>query len=133
EHFAPAFLRLAWPAAAALAALMFARAMYPSTELPPPRRVGEQPLSRPFWWWVAASALLACGFADFALLSYNFQNQAIVAPATIPLLYAGAMAINGVAALLFGRLFDRLGAAALSLGVVVSAASIPLGFLGGTA
>ena len=30
-------------------------------------------------------------------------------PAVIPVLYAGAMGVNGLTALVFGRLFDRYG------------------------
>src|SRR5262249_3456135 len=52
-------------------------------------------------------------------------------PAEIPLLYAGAMAMNGVAALAFGKLFDRFGIGLLSAGIAISALAVPLGFLGG--
>jgi hypothetical protein len=31
----------------------------------------------------------------------------VAEPAMIPLLYSGAMAVNGITALVFGRLFDR--------------------------
>jgi predicted MFS family arabinose efflux permease len=84
-----------------------------------------------FWTYVAAAGLLACGFLDFPLLAYHFQRTALFEPATIPLLYALAMGINGLTALVFGRLFDRHGLLVLALGIVVSLFALPLGFLGG--
>jgi len=81
---------------------------------------------------VAAAGLLACGFVDFPLLGYHFENTKLVSPETIPLLYAGAMAVNGATALLFGRLFDRYGITVLVWGILISLFALPLGFLGGT-
>ena len=130
NHFGPAFLWLAIPALAALAALLVARSMHPTQGAIEPAQI-RQPLPNVFWIYVAAAGLLACGVVDFPLLAYHFQNAELVRPATIPLLYAGAMAINGVAALLFGMLFDRHGILVLSLGIVVSLFALPLGFLGG--
>ena len=68
---------------------------------------------------------------DFPLIAYHLEKTALARPAAIPLLYAGAMAVNAVTALLFGRLFDRYGLAALAGGIVISLASLPLAFLGG--
>jgi MFS family permease len=82
--------------------------------------------------YVAAAGLLACGFVDFPLLAYHFESANLAAPAAIPLLYAGAMALNGLTALGFGRLFDRFGLNTLVFGIFVSLAGLPLGFLGGS-
>ncbi len=131
NHFGPAFLRLGIPAAAALIALLVARAINPRPAAEPAQEATANVLPRVFWYYVAAAGLLACGFVDFPLLAYHFQKTALLRPATIPLLYAGAMAMNGVTALLFGRLFDRYGIAVLAFGIVLSAAALPLGFLGG--
>jgi len=84
-----------------------------------------------FWMYVAAAGVLACGFVDFPLLAYHFQKTALAKPAVIPLLYAGAMGVNGLAALVLGKLFDRHGISVLSLGILVSMLALPLGFLGG--
>jgi hypothetical protein len=43
------------------------------------------------------------------------------------------MGIEGLSALLFGKLFDRIGIATFSLGIVISMIGLPLGFLGGPA
>jgi MFS family permease len=92
-----------------------------------------QVLPRMFWTYVAAAGLLACGFVDFPLLAYHFENARLSTPVAIPLLYAGAMGLNGLTALGFGRLFDRIGLNALVIGIFISLASLPLGFLGGPA
>ena len=132
-HFGPAFLWLALPALFAFAALIVARMMRPGISSPPPQtRPRTQPLPNVFWLYVAAAGLLAGGFVDFPLLAYHFQKTAIARPAAIPLYYAGAMAVNGLAALIFGRLFDRFGMRILAGGIVVSLLALPLGFLGGS-
>ena len=131
HHFGPAFLRLAVPAACALIALLVARAVYPNAGAAAPRAAKPQTLPHVFWIYVAAAGLLACGFIDFPLLAYHFQKTAVVGPATIPLLYAGAMGVNGLTAMIFGKLFDRYGIAVLTFGILISVFALPLGFLGG--
>jgi MFS family permease len=131
HKFGPAFLRLGIPAGLALLALGLARTQR-YVRATPPAPVADQELPRVFWWWVAAAGLLALGFIDFPLLAFHFQNTGVLAPAMIPLLYAGAMAMNGIAALVWGRLFDRLGVLALGTGILFSLLALPLGFLGGS-
>lgn len=128
--FAPAFAKLAFPGAAAILALLVARAWNPVSS-PAPPDAPHQDLPRVFWMYVAAAALLAFGFLDFALLAYHFQAARTVGPETIPLLYAAAMATNGLGALVLGRAFDRAGAAALACGIVIGASALPLALLGG--
>ncbi len=129
--FGPAFLGLVLPAVAALTALLIARAWFPAQGATAPQQVEQKHFPKVFWIYVAAAGILACGFVDFALLSYHFQNTGIISPAMIPVLYSGAMAVNAITAPLFGRLFDRFGIAMLSIGTLISMLSLPLGFLGG--
>jgi MFS family permease len=131
QHFGPAFLRLVFPAAGALVALLVARLVYPNAGKATPRQAAQQKLPKVFWTYTMAAGILACGFVDFPLLSYHFQKTQVAQPAVIPLLFAGAMGLNGITALVFGKLFDRWGIQVLSLGVVVSMLALPLGFLGG--
>jgi MFS family permease len=86
-----------------------------------------------FWVYVAAAGLLAFGIVDFPLLAYHFQSAKISTEVEIPLLYAGAMAVNGLTALFFGRMFDRFGLNTLVFGILISLMALPLGFLGGAA
>ncbi len=133
NQFGPAFLRLAIPAVLALTALLTARAAFPARGRAPSPSKGPQALPHVFWIYVAAAGLLACGFVDFPLLGYHFQKTGLAKPAMIPLLYSGAMAVNGITALVFGRLFDRFGISVLACGILISLLALPLGFLGGPA
>jgi MFS family permease len=129
--FGPAFLGLALPAAAALGALLLARAWFPAQGATAPQQVEQTEFPQVFWIYIASAGVLACGFVDFALLSFHFQKAGVATQAMIPLLYSGAMAVNAVTAPLFGRLFDRFGLVVLSIGTLISMLSLPLGFLGG--
>src|SRR5262249_19748093 len=73
------------------------------------------------------------GYADFALIAYHLDHRQVVSAGWIPVLYAIAMGIQGVAALAFGRLFDRFGMSVLVASVVLSASFAPLVFLGNLA
>src|SRR5205085_10928676 len=124
NQFGPAFWWLALPAAGAFLALLVARAFRPVESVKTPRRV-TQTIPKVFWPYAAAAGLLALGFIDFPLLAYHFQKNSIAQPATIPLLYAGAMGLNGLTALVCGRLFDRFGIRVLSLATLVSLLTLP--------
>jgi MFS family permease len=132
NHFGPAFLWLAVPAVGAFAAMVVARLINPDTELKAPKRVDPK-LPPVFWTYVAAAGLLACGFVDFPLLAFHFQKTGLMGKETIPLLYAAAMGVNGITAVIFGKLFDRFGVYALAAGILISLLALPLGFLGGHA
>lgn len=131
HHFGPAFIWLAVPALGAFIALLFARAMSPHQGAPPATPTKKN-LPNVFWIYTAAACLLALGFVDFPLLAYHFQEKSLTKPEVVPLLYAGAMGLNGITALVFGRLFDRYGIQVIVLGIIVSLLALPFGFLGGT-
>ncbi len=132
HRFGPPFLWLAFPAVGTLAALLMARVLNPD-RAQSPKMQATGTLPGVFWTYVAAAGLLACGMVDFPLLAYHFEGAKISTPVEIPLLYAGAMGVNGLTALLFGRLFDRFGLNALVWGILISLLALPLGFLGGSA
>lgn len=130
HHFGPAFLWLAVPAAGAFIALLFARWARSNKGTPPPVP-DRKPLPNVFWVYVGAAGLLALGFVDFPLLAFHFQKNSLTKPEVIPLLYAGAMGVNGLTALIFGRLFDRYGIQIIVIGIIVSLLALPFGFLVG--
>ena len=129
-RFGPAFLWLVYPAIGTLIALTVARILHP-TQGASARIPGTQALPKVFWWYVAAAGLLAFGYTDFPLLTVHFANRGFFAPEILPLLYAGAMGVEGITAFVFGRLFDRLGLTVLVIGTLISLFSLPLGYLGG--
>ena len=130
QHFGPGFLWLAFPAVGTLLALLAARVLNPD-HIKPVKVTTEQAIPKVFWLYTGAAGLLACGMVDFPLLAWHFQGTHIATQVEIPLLYAGAMAINGITALVFGRCFDRFGLNTLVFGIFFSALALPLGFLGG--
>ena len=131
NSYSPAFLYLALPAGLALAMLLGARAVAPPLTSDGAADGDASPALPPvFWKYIAAAALLAIGFCDFPLIAYHFENTSLARPATIPLIYAGAMLMNAVTAPLFGKLFDRFGLPALSGGILVSLFALPLAFFG---
>lgn len=84
-----------------------------------------------YWLYILAVAFIAAGFADFPLIAYHFQKTALVSPEMIPIFYAVAMGVDAVAALVFGRLFDKVGISILIVVALISALFAPLVFLGG--
>jgi MFS family permease len=128
------FAVLIIPALLALGVLVAAWRTYPrpadmepiGTEWPHDGRA----FPRIFWVYLVAAGLVAAGYADFALIAYHFDHQRIVPSDGIPILYAIAMGVQALAALAFGRLFDRFGISVLIASVVLSAPFAPLVFLG---
>jgi MFS family permease len=48
------------------------------------------------------------GIASFPLLAFHAQTRGLLTPAQVPVLFAVAMAVDGVSGLLMGRFYDRL-------------------------
>lgn len=125
-----AFLLL--PALLALTTLLISRYMYPH---PHELEVGTAQLEtkgfqRTYWIYMMGSALIAIGFADFPLIAFHFQKSSILSASMIPIFYAVAMGVDAVAALIFGRFFDRIGVLSVALATVLSSFFAPLVFLG---
>ena len=129
-----AFLVLAAPALLTMLVVFAARRAFPAPgELEPPPPPAHVGLGRAFALHVAAAALVGLGFADWALIAFHAGRSGLVALTLLPLLYAGAMALDGVAALVFGHAFDRRGPGVLAMSCLVGAGAAPLVFLGGSA
>ncbi|MDD5072873.1 MAG: MFS transporter [Candidatus Omnitrophica bacterium] len=65
-------------------------------------------LSKTFWLYTAFTFVTTMGFVNFALIGYHFKAKNVLSDAQIPLFYAIAMAIDGVAAWFIGTYYDRL-------------------------
>jgi predicted MFS family arabinose efflux permease len=120
------------PALLCLAILVAARLLHPR-----PHELEEgaghtfaTKLTRAYWIYLAAGALIAAGFADFALIGFHFHKANTVPANLIPVFYAVAMASSALASIPLGRLFDRFGPNASLFAFVVSAAAAPFVFLG---
>src|SRR5207248_6501387 len=81
--------------------------------------------------YLAGAALVAAGFADFALITYHFQRASVIPNTWVPVFYSIAMGLSGLGSLTFGHLFDRVGLWILIPLTLITAAATPLLFLGG--
>jgi MFS family permease len=134
QGFRTGFGVLLLPALLALGVLLAARRAYPRpADLEPvamPWPHDGPVFPRVFWVYLAAAAAIAAGYADFPLIAYHLGTHHVVSPAWIPVMYAIAMGVDAVAAIIFGRLFDRFGLAVLIAATLISAPFAPLVFHG---
>jgi len=85
-------------------------------KVPEPERLeaavkkGPEPakISKVFWLYMVFSFITTVGFVNFALIGYHFKAKNVLSDAQIPLFYAIAMAVDGAAAWIIGRYYDRL-------------------------
>ena len=131
--FRTGFRVLLIPALCCLAILVVARLLHPhphELEKGIGHALAPTHLRRTYWIYLAAGALIAAGFADFALIGFHFHKTNTVSTDLIPVFYAVAMASSALASIPLGRLFDRFGANVSLFAFVISAAAAPLVFLG---
>lgn len=129
------FALLLAPALLALAVLLAARMQFPRPQdlepRFPPLEAAGQP--RAFWLLVAGAALCAAGFADFPLIAFHLERTRLLSEGMIPILYASAMGVDALAALVLGRVFDRAGPAVAAAAPLAALPAAPLAFLTGPA
>lgn len=127
------FALLFIPALCAMIVLIVSWRLYPhpqDLELQTPE-LKKKELPKIFWFYLGAISCIAAGYVDFPLIAFHFEKIGTLPQAWIPLFFSIAMAADGLAALLFGRLFDRKGFSILMLAVALSSLFAPLIFLDG--
>ena len=133
NRYQDSFAILLIPALLALSVLIAARILYPRPQelesVGPELRSVHWP--RSFWFYLIAIGLVAAGYVDFPLIAYHFERTATVPQNWIPIFYSVAMGVDALAALLFGRWFDRVGPAILAPVILASSLFAPLTFFGG--
>ena len=146
--FGPALGVMIVPGLAAIGVLLFLKRRVPRPELfeqeddaslvakqakgetasPAAKRSNDQaqPLKLPllFWVYTGFCAIVLAGVGTFGVMSYHMVATGLIATPAIPVIYAIAMAIDGVFALLTGALYDKIGTKAL-LALPVASALIP--------
>jgi len=123
---------LLWiPALLTLAVLTIARKKVPSPQkLETPEEASRQDikgkLPKVFWLYTVFTLFSVAGFANFQLISYHLKVQSIVPDAQIPLIYAIAMGVDALAALVVGKTYDRIGLISL---LAIPLLTLPIPFL----
>lgn len=120
------------PALFSLVALGLARFYFPQPEQlePVSKTLQAKGFNATFWLYVAAVSCVAAGYVDFPIMAYHFQKTGHLSPVWIPLLYALAMGVSGLAALICGRLFDIKGLMVLIVVTGLASFFAPLVFFG---
>lgn len=120
------------PAILALSVLVVARRLYSrpqNLEAGPERPSAEgRRFPRAFWLYLSFVAVSVAGYANFQLISYHFEASSLVPTPQIPVLFAIAMGVDALVALMVGRLFDRLGLLVLLSVPLLSLPIAPLVF-----
>jgi hypothetical protein len=84
-----------------------------------------------FWRYAIAAGLTTGGLVTFGIIGYHLAQEGIVPVAAVPVVYAGAMLVEALAALVVGAVYDRVGASVL-YAVPVLVALVPALALDGT-
>jgi MFS family permease len=117
------FVILLIPAVCALSVLACARFLYPrpqdlEIENPDLKPMG---LTTNYWLYIAAVSCVAAGYIDFPLIAYHLKQTAVMTDAWVPILFSISMTAAGIAALIFGKLYDIYGLAVLIFATALSA------------
>ncbi|MQY33998.1 hypothetical protein SRB17_19640 [Streptomyces sp. RB17] len=140
NDYAPALGVLAIPGIAVLLLLLWLRARVPDPEAyerevtaaapaaPDAREGRDGRLPRAFWTYAGFTAATTTGFATFGVLSYHLVQRHLLSAAWVPVLYAAAMAVDAVAALATGWLYDRHGPRVLVALPVLTTGVVALAF-----
>ncbi len=135
EIYSTCFAVLAIPGAITLVLLIITRCKFPNPEHfePEPKEYIPFKLKKEFILYIAGISLFAFGFIDYSIIimhvsrSYSqlsaglSETSSLVSTGTLPLLYAGAMLVDAVAALMFGLMYDKKGVKALVWSTLISA------------
>ncbi|MDN5346360.1 MAG: hypothetical protein PWQ73_882 [Petrotoga sp.] len=126
-----AFAILLIPALITLILLLISRLNFPQPEKFEVKEetINFEGISKSYWLYLVAISLIAAGFADFPLLAFHFQRIDIFSPTMIPFMYAIAMGVDAVSALIFGLFYDKVGVTSLIIASSLSIFFSPFSFL----
>lgn len=102
---------LLWiPFALLMACVLFAYFRVPNPEVleTSAKKNDAEKLPKIYWLYAGFSFFATMGFVNFVLMAYHFKSKNVLSDAQIPLLYAVAMGIDGLAALVIGKVYDRM-------------------------
>ena len=119
------------PAICALSVLACARMLYPcpqDLEVENPSLKTEG-FSKKYWLYIAALCCVAAGYVDFPLIAFHFKKESVMSDAWMPIIFSISMGAAGIAALIFGRLYDTKGFSVLIFVTGLASFFAPLVFM----
>jgi len=133
QNYKMAFGILVIPAIIAISILLYCKYLYPKPENLEIKTTSivSKGFPKKYWIYILAVVFIAAGYVDFPLIAYHFKAKALMNDSVIPIFYAVAMATDALAALIFGKMFDKIGIKTLLFAVLLSSCFAPMVFLGG--
>jgi MFS family permease len=130
--YSQSFALLLMPAILALCVLVLSKRLYPrpseletidlSYKANSPNE-NNRKFPSIFWPYLVFVSISVAGYVNFQLISYHFKINSIISDAQIPILFALAMGVDALTALIVGRLFDKKGLLTL---IAIPMLSIPI-------
>lgn len=134
EIYRTAFAFLAIPGFITILLLFLTKREFPNPEAFEPEAKKEEAfvMKKSFIYYIVGISFFAFGFMDYALvimhisknltgLGGSYGTFRLISEETLPLLYAGAMLVDAVAAFIFGHIYDKKGVRALVISTIISA------------
>ena len=134
EIYRTCFAFLAIPGFITILLLFLTKRKFPNPEAFEPEAKKEETfvMKKSFIYYIAGISLFAFGFMDYALIimhisknfigfSGSYQTMKFISEESLPLLYAGAMLVDAIAALIFGHFYDKKGVKVLTISTLISA------------
>lgn len=134
ETYAFCFGMLSIPGSITILLLFFTKKKFPNPEHfePEPKEYIPFRMKKSFACYLAGISIFAFGFIDYSLIIMHVskvyaglasglaETSSLITTGNLPLLYAGAMLADAIAALFFGYLYDRIGVKALMISTLLS-------------
>jgi MFS family permease len=122
---------LAIPAFLAILSLFIARVSFPEPKdlAKKEEKLEFRGFDKSFYIYIVSICFVAMGYADFPLIAFHLDRNAIVNPGLIPVFYSIAMVTDALSAMLFGKLFDKHGVLIIAIALFLSMFFAPLVFL----
>lgn len=131
EIYSRCFAYLAIPGAITLILLLYTKKRFPNPEHfePEPKEYIPFKMKDSFIFYIIGISLFSFGFIDYSLIIMHISKNLnaltngfeLINMETIPLIYAGAMLVDAISALIFGIMYDNNGVKALVVSTIISA------------
>lgn len=128
------FAVLIIPTLLAFLVLGYSRILYPNPralECVQEKLETSEISQKSFWFYLAGASMIAAGYADFPLIAFHFEKLNLFSNVWIPVSYAFAMGMGGLASLILGHYYDKKGFVILMVVSLIASLFAPFVFLGG--